>query len=154
MKTRDNNLLTAEREEAEHRRGQNDPASGQAADADQHWTELHQANGRRQELLDRAKRHISNISVKDVVVAAAAGFALGWLAYSARRNNTIRQVILGSLLPAASKGVHDAWESIRDSDTVHRLGDQASRFGDRASKFSDRASKLGHRASSRLTSRW
>lgn len=81
-----------------------------------------------------------------------AGLALGYLLFSPRRRQGVRELLLGSLLPSASKGVHDAWDGVRKSS-----GSALSDFGDRFSHMSDevgdRFSTLAKRAS-KLRSRW
>jgi hypothetical protein len=122
----------------------------QPLDADQHWNELHRTNGRGHEFIERAKRHVKNASLTDVVGAAAVGLALGYLLFSPRRNNGLRQLVLGSLVPVASKGAHDAWESIRHNRTLSHLGDRVTNFSDHVG---DRAHDLAHRAA-KLRRRW
>ena len=122
----------------------------QPLDAEQHWNELHRSNGRRQEFIERAKKHVKNASVKDIVGAAAVGLALGYVLFSPRRSNGLRQLLLGSLLPVATKGAHDAWDSVRKNRTLSDIGDRVTNFSD---YMGDRAHDLAHRAS-KLRSRW
>jgi hypothetical protein len=122
----------------------------QPLDVDQHWNELHRSNGRGRELLERAKQHVKNASIADIAGAAAFGLALGYVLFSPRRNNGLRQLVLGSLMPVATKGAHNAWESIRKNRTISGFGDRVTDFSDH---MGDRMHDLAGRAS-KLRSRW
>ncbi|WP_367874256.1 hypothetical protein [Luteolibacter sp. Populi] len=121
----------------------------QPVDTESHWNELHSSNGVRRDLIERARRHVRNASIADIAGAAVAGLALGYLLFSPRRSQGVRQLLLGSLVPAASKGVHDAWEGLRDSRTFSNIGDRVVHFsdhvGDGVSHLADRAAKLRKR---------
>ena len=131
----------------------------QPSDPEQHWDELHRTNGFGHDLVDRARRHVRNASIIDIAGAAVAGLALGYLLFSPRRSRGLRDLLLGSLVPAASKGVHDAWDGVRKGGAIS--GRALSDFGDRVShmsdqvgdRFSDLASRASHGAS-KLRSRW
>lgn len=122
----------------------------QPLDADQHWNELHNGHSRRQELIERAKRHVKNASIADIAGAAAVGLALGYVLFAPRRSNGLRQLLLGSLLPVATKGAHDAWESVRKNRSLSGIGDRVTNFSDHVG---DRMHDFAHRAS-KLRSRW
>jgi hypothetical protein len=122
----------------------------QPVDVEQHWNELHRTNGRGQYLFERAKRHMKNASFADIAGAALFGVALGYVLFAPRRNNGLRQLVLGSLVPVASKGANDAWESIRHNRTLSHLGDRVTNFSDHVG---DRAHDLAHRAA-KLRRRW
>lgn len=122
----------------------------QPLDVEQHWHELHRGNGRGHELLERAKRHVKNASLTDIAAAAAFGLAIGYVIFSPRRSNGLRQMLLGSMLPFATKGAHDAWESVRKNRTISNLGSRVTDFSD---YVGERAHDLGHRAS-KLRKRW
>ena len=122
----------------------------QPLDADQHWNDLHRTNGRGQYLIERAKRHVKNASFADIAGAAVVGLALGYVLFAPRRSNGLRQLVLGSLLPVATKGAHDAWESVRKNRSLSQFGDRVTNFGDHVG---DRMHDIAHRAS-KLRRRW
>lgn len=122
----------------------------QPLDPEQHWNELHHANGRGREFLERARRHVRNASIVDIAGAAVAGLALGYLLFSPRRSRGLREALFGSLVPTASKGMHNAWDGVRNSRTLSDLGDRMSHMSD---QMGDRLSDLASRAS-KLRSRW
>ena len=94
-----------------------------------HWSALHHSErGGVQQLIERAKQRVLNASFPEIAGAAVAGFALGWLVFSQRRSSSVREVLFGTIAPAAAKGVHDAWDNLRSSDAIHALGDQAAKL--------------------------
>ena len=121
----------------------------QPLDPEQHWSELHSNNGRARELLERAKRHVQKASFADIAAAAVAGLAIGYVLFSPRRSNGIRQLLMGSLVPGARRGAHDAWDGIRKNRTLSHLGDRVVHFsdhvGDRVHDLTGRAAKLRSR---------
>jgi hypothetical protein len=122
----------------------------QPVDVEQHWKELHRSNGRGHDLIERAKRHVKNASLADIAGAAAFGLALGYVLFAPRRNNGLRQLVLGSLMPVATKGAHNAWENIRRNRRLSSFGDRVTNFGDHVG---DRMHDLAGRAT-KLRSRW
>ncbi|WP_035603579.1 hypothetical protein [Haloferula sp. BvORR071] len=120
----------------------------QPVDTESHWNDLHRSNGFRQEFMEKARRHVRNASIADIAGAALAGLALGYILFSPRRSNGLRQMLLGSMTDA-NKGAHDAWDSLRHNRTLSDLGDRVVNFsdhvGDRFSDLADRAAKLRRR---------
>ena len=95
----------------------------------EHWSVLHQPeHGGVQQLIERAKQRVLNASFPEIAGAAVTGFALGWLIFSQRRSHTVREVLFGTIAPAAAKRVHDVWDNVRSSDALHALGDQAAKL--------------------------
>ena len=152
MKTRASDHYTAQDAELEPQMRDPRPSRDipQPVDVEQHWNELHRTNGRGQELFERAKRHVKNASFADIAGATIFGLALGYVLFAPRRNNGLRQLVLGSLMPVATKGAHNAWESVRRSRAVSGFGDRVTSFSDH---MGDRMHDLAGRAS-KLRSRW
>jgi hypothetical protein len=121
----------------------------QPTDPESHWNELHRSNGFRQDFMEKARRHVRNASITDIAGAALAGLALGYLIFSPRRRHGLREMLMGTLMPAANKGAHDAWDSLRHNRTLSDLGDRVVNFsdhvGDRVSDLAGRAAKLRRR---------
>jgi len=122
----------------------------QPVDTESHWNDLHRSNGFRQDFMEKARRHVRNASIADIAGAAIAGLALGYILFSPRRSKGLRQALMGSLMPAANKGAHDAWDSLRHNRTLSDLGDRVVNFSDHVG---DRFSYLANRASN-LRRRW
>jgi len=95
-----------------------------------HWDDLH-SNGNGRHFLTNLREGISRRPWTDIAVAAAAGFAAGWLISGRQRSHAMRDLLIGSLLPAASKKVHHAYDMLRDNGTLRELGSQ---FGKLRSK--------------------
>lgn len=154
MNTRASDHYTSHGADFESQQQTRDPRSSrdipQPLDPEQHWNELHRANGFGRDFLDRARRHVRNASLKDIAGAAVAGLALGYILFSPRRRGGLREMLLGSMMPAASKGMHDAWDGVRKSRALSDFGDRVSHMSD---QVGDRFSDLASRAS-KLRSRW
>ena len=135
----------------ENPRGETRPSREipQPVDPESHWNELHSSNGVGRHLIERARRHVRNASIADIAGAAVAGLALGYLLFSPRRNQGLRQLLLGSLVPAAGKSVHHAWDELRHNRALADLGDRVVHFsdhvGDGVSHLAKRAAKLRKR---------
>jgi hypothetical protein len=152
MNTRASDHYTSHGADFEEQKARDPRASRdipQPLDPEQHWNELHRTNGLGRDFIERARRHVRNASIADIAGAAVAGLALGYLLFSPRRRHGVRELLLGSLMPAASKGMHGAWDGVRNSRALSDLGDRVSHMGDqvgdRFSHFASRASKLRSR---------
>lgn len=96
------------------------------------WDELHATgNGGARHLLASLRQGISRRPWTDMAIAAAAGFAAGWLMSSRHRSHAMRDLFIGSLLPAASKKFHHAYGALRDNDTLRGLGHQFDKLKSR-----------------------
>jgi hypothetical protein len=92
-----------------------------------HWDELH-GNGGTRHFLTNLRQGIARRPWTDIAIATAAGFAAGWLISSRQRSHAMRDLFIGSLLPAASKKVHHAYDTLRDNATLRDLGNQFSKL--------------------------
>jgi ElaB/YqjD/DUF883 family membrane-anchored ribosome-binding protein len=96
------------------------------------WDELHGgSNGGTRQFLTNLRQGISRRPWTDMAIAAAAGFAAGWLISSRQRSHAMRDLFLGSLLPTASKKVHHAYDALRDNGTFRELGTQFGKLKSR-----------------------
>jgi ElaB/YqjD/DUF883 family membrane-anchored ribosome-binding protein len=96
------------------------------------WDELHgTGNGGARHLLTTLRQEISRRPWTDMAVAAAAGFAAGWLISSRQRSHAMRDLFISSLLPAASKKFHHAYDSLRGNDALRELGHQFGKLKSR-----------------------
>lgn len=96
------------------------------------WDELHGAsNGGTRQFLTNLRQGISRQPWTELALAAAAGFAAGWLMSSRQRSHAMRDLFIGSLLPAASKKVHHAYDAFRDSGALRDLGNQFGKLKSR-----------------------
>jgi hypothetical protein len=94
-------------------------------DPEEHWNELHQARRTEPgEMLRHAGRRLKAMHLAEVAGIAAAGFALGYLVFSrgGRRHASFRDIVGGSMLPAASKGLHRAYDSLKNGKSFERMG--------------------------------
>ncbi|MCW1883573.1 hypothetical protein OKA04_02465 [Luteolibacter flavescens] len=97
-----------------------------------HWDDLHSSsNGTTRHFLTNLRHEISRRPWTDIAVAAAAGFAAGWLLSGRHRSHAVRDLFLGSLLPAASKKVHHAYDAIRDNGSLREIGHQFDKLKSR-----------------------
>ncbi|MEK7954077.1 hypothetical protein [Luteolibacter soli] len=97
-----------------------------------HWDELHgSGNGSARHFLTNLRQGISQRPWSEIAIAAAAGFAAGWLMSSRQRSHAMRDLFIGSLLPTASKKVHHAYDALRDNDTLRDLGKQFGKLKSR-----------------------
>ena len=94
------------------------------------WDELH-ANGSTRHFLTNLRQGIARRPWTDIAIATAAGFAAGWLMSSRQRSHAMRDLFIGSLLPAASKKMHHAYDTLRDNGTLRDLGSQFSKLKSR-----------------------
>jgi len=89
------------------------------------WDDLHAgSDGGARHFLATLRDQISRRPWTDMAIAAAAGFAAGWLMSSRQRSHAMRDLFIGSLLPTASKKVHHAYDALRDNGTFRELGNQ------------------------------
>jgi ElaB/YqjD/DUF883 family membrane-anchored ribosome-binding protein len=95
-----------------------------------HWDELHD-NGSARHFLASVRQGIARRPWTDIAIAATAGFAAGWLMSSRQRSHAMRDLFIGSLLPAASKKVHRAYDTLRDNGTLRDLGNQFTKLKSR-----------------------
>ena len=96
------------------------------------WDDLHDtANGGTRQFLTNLRQGISQRPWTDIAIAAAAGFAAGWLMSSRQRSHAMRDLFIGSLLPTASKKVHHAYDALRDNGTLRELGTQFGKLKSR-----------------------
>lgn len=109
----------------------------QLVDPEQHWNELHQVDGNSlQAVLSSAGRRLKAIPLSEVIGVAVAGIALGVLffsrdKFSSGRTRRFRKLIEGSVIPAASKRIHSAYDSLRDTKSFVRVGDEISKLRSR-----------------------
>ena len=98
-----------------------------------HWDELHgsENGGGARHLLTSFRQGIARRPWTDIAIAAAAGFAAGWLMSGRQRSHAFRDLFIGSLLPAASKKAHQAYGAFRDNDTLRELGHQFDKLKSR-----------------------
>jgi len=97
-----------------------------------HWDELHgNGNGNARHFLTNIRHGIARRPWTDIAIAAAAGFAVGWLMSGRRQSHGMREIFMGSLLPAASKKVHHAYDTLRDNGTLRELGSQFGKLKSR-----------------------
>jgi hypothetical protein len=95
-----------------------------------HWDELH-GNGGTRNFLANVRQGIAQRPWTDIAIAAAAGFTAGWLMSSRQRSHAMHDLFIGSLLPAASKKVHHAYDALRDNGTLRDLGNQFTKLKSR-----------------------
>jgi hypothetical protein len=96
------------------------------------WDELHgSGNGGARHFLTNLRQEIARRPWTDMAVAAAAGFAAGWFMSSRQRSHAMRDLFIGSLLPAASKKFHHAYDSLRGNDALRDLGTQFGKLKSR-----------------------
>jgi hypothetical protein len=94
-----------------------------------HWDELHGGSLQRSTTtLLRAR--LARRSWADLAVGLAAGALAGWWLASQRRSHRMTDRLMDSILPAASRGAHQAMEAVRS----HGVRD----FGRRLAKLKDR----------------
>ena len=103
-------------------------------DPEEHWDNLHQPqhNGLGTTLRHAGAR-LKSMHVAEIAGIAAAGFALGYLFFSrggftGRRHSYLRNVIGSSVIPAASKGFHRAYDTLRDGKSFERLGREVAKL--------------------------
>lgn len=100
-------------------------------DPEEHWNELHQARRTEPgEMLRHAGRRLKAMHLAEVAGIAAAGFALGYLIFSrsGRRHASFRDIVGGSMLPAASKGLHRAYDSLKNGKSFERMGREMAKL--------------------------
>lgn len=94
-----------------------------------HWDELHDsANGTASRVLGMIRERLTHRAWSDLAVGVAAGFAAGWWLASRHRSHAMRDLFRGSLLPAASRRVHDAYDSLRGNGTFRELGHRVAKL--------------------------
>lgn len=113
-------------------------ADSRMVDAEQHWNELHQEPLSTQlgEVLRGAGRRLRAMPLAEVAGFAVAGVALGVLFFSrggARytRGQRFTRMIEKSVIPAAKKGIHHAYNSLRDGKTLDRVTREVSKLKSR-----------------------
>ncbi|MBB5350111.1 hypothetical protein HNR46_000332 [Haloferula luteola] len=77
---------------------------------------------------DCACERLQKLTWPEIAVAAVAGFAIGWLVASPRRHPTLGQIVDDSLRPWASRGLNDAFDTMRHSRPVHLVQDGISKL--------------------------
>jgi hypothetical protein len=97
-----------------------------------HWDELHGASSRSpRHLLSSLRGSLRQRAWTDLAVGIAAGFAAGWLLSSRHRSHAVRDLIAGSLLPAASRRMHHAYDALRGNGTLRDWGHRVSNLKSR-----------------------
>ncbi len=101
-------------------------------DPEEHWNDLHRPrHADLGETLRHAGRRLKAMPLAEVAGIAAAGFALGYLFFSrggGRKHASLRGLIGGSVLPAASKGVHRAYDSVKNGKSFERMGREIAKL--------------------------
>ena len=106
-------------------------------DTEAHWNELHQPQHiTLGEVLRNAGQRLKEMPVSEVVGIAAAGLALGFLFYSRGkfthgRGHRFTKLLENSVLPAAKKGIHHAYDTLRDGKPLERMNRRVARFRNR-----------------------
>ncbi|QJE97083.1 hypothetical protein [Luteolibacter luteus] len=113
-------------------------AESRMVDSEQHWNELHQAPLGVQlgEVLRGAGRRLRTMPLAEVAGFAVAGVALGVLFFSRgghrrTRGERFTRMIEKSVIPAARKGLHHAYDTLRDGKTVDRVTREMSKLRSR-----------------------
>jgi hypothetical protein len=113
-------------------------AGSRMVDPEQHWNELHQAPLGIQlgEVLRGAGRRLRSMPLAEVAGFAAAGIALGVLFFSRgshrhTRGQRFSRMIGKSVIPAARKGLHHAYDSLRDGKPLDRVTREVSKLRSR-----------------------
>lgn len=132
MKTRDLSQ-TSRTDEDLQPRAPRDRHPERVASTESHWDELHgDGNGSAHGLAAVLRQQLAHRAWTDLAVGVAAGFAAGWLLSSRHRSHAVRDLLVGSLLPAASRRVHHAYDAVRGNGTLrdlgHRVGELKSRW--------------------------
>lgn len=113
-------------------------ADSRMVDAEQHWNELHQEPLGIQlgQVLRGAGRRLKAMPLAEVAGFAAAGIALGVLFFSRgshrhTRGQRFTKMIEKSVIPAARKGLHHAYDTLRDGKTLNRMTREVSKMRSR-----------------------
>lgn len=86
------------------------------------------ARGKLKKVANQANERIHKLTWPEIAIAAAAGFAVGWLIASPRRNPSFRDIVGDNIVPWASRNLHGAADTVRHSGPVRSVRDGFSRF--------------------------
>jgi len=80
------------------------------------------------DLAARVKRRLTSPEPADLACAALAGLAIGYLLFSSRRPQGIREAFLGNVIPFARGHVHDAYEAVAHGKHLEPLRRRMSKM--------------------------
>lgn len=108
-------------------------------DPEGHWNELHQPHANSVgAALKNVSRRIQAMPVSEVAGIAVAGLALGYLflskrglSFSRSRSNRFAHMLESSVLPAAKKGLHHAYDTLKDGKSFDKFGREVARLRSR-----------------------
>lgn len=86
------------------------------------------ARGKIKKAANCANERIHKLTWPEIAIAAAAGFAVGWLIATPRRNPSFRNIVEDNIFPWASRNIHGAADSVRHSRPVDSIRDGISRL--------------------------
>lgn len=107
-------------------------------DTEEHWSELHQPQGLQLgEVLRSAGQRLKAMPLAEVAGFAAAGIVLGAIFFSrgkfihTSRGRRFARTLEKSVIPAAKKGLHQAYDTLRDGKSFDRMGREIAKLRSR-----------------------